>query len=298
MPASSLCAISATSTTQTAIPRCSLLNAPRYHLFNFNNKTVEETPKNTESEPKITEEETKTAQKDAEKPQETQENGQKGEESKQKSEDSQDKTAVKDDAWKAEKAKFEKEIEELGKKITETENALAAEKKKSDKYYTALSRAVADEENTRKIMKREMENMKNFAVSKFAKDLLEVTDNLTRGLQSVTEDKKKDNDDLEQLYLGVDMTRGIMMKILGKHGVEEYNPLDEKFDPNIHEALCQVNDPSREPNTIADVIQTGFKIKERVLRPAKVATVMSRPGETKNTAEEKPAEEKAEKKSI
>lgn len=109
--------------------------------------------------------------------------------------------------------------------------------------------------------------MKVFAITKFAGEVLEVNDNIERALNA---NKDLPDKETNTLYEGTLMTQKVLGKILERNGVIPLNPEGEKFDPNLHDALCQVPDPTKEAGSVAFVAQTGYKIKERVLRPAKV----------------------------
>jgi len=131
----------------------------------------------------------------------------------------------------------------------------------------------------------EIEQTKEYSISKFAKDLLDVQDNFTRALDTVSEKSMQNKNEAEKQALytqfveGVSMTQDIMAKTLKKYGIEEYNPLGEKFDPNLHDAVFEYEDLNKEPGTIGEVARTGYKIGKRVLRAARVG-VLKKP--TKN----------------
>lgn len=126
---------------------------------------------------------------------------------------------------------------------------------------------------------REIEQTKEYSISKFAKDLLDVQDNFTRALDSVSEESLKDKSDAQRLDLyvhfvtGVSMTHDIMAKVLKKYGIEEYNPVNLKFDPNFHDAVFEYEDESKEPGTVGEVARTGYRIGKRVLRAARVGVI-------------------------
>lgn len=140
---------------------------------------------------------------------------------------------------------------------------------------------MAENDNTVKRYKLEIEKTKSFAISKFAKDLLDVRDSLkyaddhlnmdeVRALQEIEEVKKR----FEGVYEGMQMTTKIMDQAFARHGIEEFSPMGEKFDPNIHEAVFMIPKHDKyEKNHIGDVMQSGWKIGDRVLRPAKVGIV-------------------------
>eukprot|EP01100_Stratorugosa_tubuloviscum_P001427 TRINITY_DN131_c0_g1_i1.p1 TRINITY_DN131_c0_g1~~TRINITY_DN131_c0_g1_i1.p1 ORF type:complete len:295 (+),score=148.96 TRINITY_DN131_c0_g1_i1:103-987(+) len=139
---------------------------------------------------------------------------------------------------------------------------------------------VSECETIRKTSSKEIENAKKFGIQAFAKDLLDVSDNLKRALECVTEEQIEKNSELKTLADGVKMTRSELYKVFSKHGLEEYNPIGEKFNPNIHSALFQVQDPSKEPGTVCHVMRTGFMLVDRVVRAAQVGVVANRSANT------------------
>ncbi|KAJ3267926.1 GrpE protein 1, mitochondrial [Borealophlyctis nickersoniae] len=151
---------------------------------------------------------------------------------------------------------------------------LLAEK---DKQIVALQdsyrRALADAENVRQRSRKEVEAAAAYAMTRFAKDLLETADVLTLALKSVPESEKTTNEALRNLYEGVDMTKTVLLKTFGRFGVEPYEPVGEKFDPNWHEAIFQAPVEGKEPGTVMACMKTGYKIQDRVLRPAQVGVV-------------------------
>jgi molecular chaperone GrpE len=124
-----------------------------------------------------------------------------------------------------------------------------------------------------------MQTARDFAIQKFAKDLVESIDNLDRALGMVPEEKLKSEGehvkDLVALYDGLQMTESILMSTLKKHGLERFDPsVDcEKFNPNEHEATFMTPQPDKEDNTVFHTQQKGFKLNGRVLRAAKVGVV-------------------------
>ena len=136
---------------------------------------------------------------------------------------------------------------------------------------------MADNDNTIKRYLKQIEDTKEFAISKFAKELLDVRDNLERAnehIKSIDIENTDDVDELKnqfsQIKTGVEMTHSIMDKTLNKFKVVQYDPKGEKFDPNIHEAVFVIPDKEKENDTVSEVMQTGWKIGDRVLRAAKV----------------------------
>lgn len=117
-----------------------------------------------------------------------------------------------------------------------------------------------------------MQAAKDFAIQKFAKDLVETVDNFDLALQNVPSEKLESNDEqykeLKQLHGGLKMTETILMNTLKKHGLERFDPSEagEKFDPNIHEATFQTPQPDKEDGTCFYTTQKGFKLNGRILR--------------------------------
>ncbi|KFZ12806.1 hypothetical protein V502_06910 [Pseudogymnoascus sp. VKM F-4520 (FW-2644)] len=145
-----------------------------------------------------------------------------------------------------------------------------------DKYL----RSVADYRNLQERTKREIQSAKDFAIQKFAKDLVESVDNLDRALAMVPEEKlspveKNEHvNDLISLYDGLKMTEGIMMQTLLKHGLERINPeLEEKFDPNSMEAMFMSPLAGKEDNTVMLTQRKGWKLNGRTMRAAQVGVV-------------------------
>lgn len=131
----------------------------------------------------------------------------------------------------------------------------------------------ADFQNLQRISEREKQTAKEFAISRFAGDLLTTVDVLSLALKSVPPTSLADNPKLAELHTGVDITQKQLLQTLAKHGVKPVDPLGEKFDPNAHEALYSAPMPGKEPGTIIDVQKLGYTIKDRTLRAAQVGVV-------------------------
>ena len=136
-------------------------------------------------------------------------------------------------------------------------------------------RSYAEEENVRRIAKRDVANAKQYANVGFAKSLLDVADNLDLALASVkTEEAEKDPAaSFKVLMEGVEMTNSGLLKAFNQHGIEKFGDEGEKFDPNLHDAIFNMPDPSKEEGSIGQVIKKGYKMKDRVIRAAQVGTV-------------------------
>uniref|UniRef100_A0A7S2CZD9 GrpE protein homolog n=1 Tax=Florenciella parvula TaxID=236787 RepID=A0A7S2CZD9_9STRA len=136
-------------------------------------------------------------------------------------------------------------------------------------------RALADAENARTIAKRDVGNAKQFAVTSFAKSLLDVADNLTLAVASVpTEElEKPENITAKTLMEGVVMTETVLTKTFGQHGLKKYGEVGEKFDPNLHDALFQMVNDELEVGDIGAVLKCGYSLNDRVIRPAQVGAI-------------------------
>eukprot|EP01135_Chromosphaera_perkinsii_P011193 Nk52_evm20s2356 gene=Nk52_evmTU20s2356 len=164
------------------------------------------------------------------------------------------------------KAQFEK-LKHEHKVMEENYNEM------KDKYL----RSLADNENVRHRAEVQVKNAKEFGNQKFAKDLIDVSDVLTLAIKSTPEEQlKADNKPLKDLYEGIVMTEHNLQKVFKSHGLVQFDPIDEPFDPNHHEARFEVDDPSKDPMTVAVVVKTGYHLHSRVLRAAEVGVVRKR----------------------
>jgi molecular chaperone GrpE len=135
-----------------------------------------------------------------------------------------------------------------------------------------MLRTLAEMENLRKRTAREVSDARTYGISGFARDVLDIADNLQRALDAVPAEAKAAADPgLKALIEGVELTERSLHNALEKNGVRRFDPAGEKFDPNVHQAMYEVPDPSVPAGTIAQVIQSGYMIGDRVLRPASVA---------------------------
>jgi molecular chaperone GrpE len=150
----------------------------------------------------------------------------------------------------------------------ERAEALAAEVKDlKDK----LLRTLAEQENLRRRTEREVADSRQYAVTSFAREMLTVADNLRRAIQAVPAEARAADPALANLMDGVDATERGLEQTLSKFGVRQISPKGQKFDPGFHQAMYEVETPDSPPGTVTDVIQAGYVIGERVLRPALVA---------------------------
>jgi molecular chaperone GrpE len=153
-----------------------------------------------------------------------------------------------------------------------------------------LLRALAEMENLRRRTEREVADARAYGIAGFARELLAVADNMRRALDAVGADVRAVADPgIRSFFEGIELTERELLKALEKHGVTRLEPQGEKFDPNLHQAMYEVPDPSVPAGTVVQVVQPGYRIAERVLRPALVAIAKGGP----KVAKEAPANDNA-----
>ncbi|KAM0867461.1 hypothetical protein ACQ4PT_042039 [Festuca glaucescens] len=178
--------------------------------------------------------------------------------------------------------------EDLVKLVLEKDELLTSKDEEIEDMKDKVLRSYAEMENVISRTKRESENAKKFAVQNFSKSLLDVADNLARASSAVKEsfsklDTSEDSSGavplLKTLLEGVDMTDKQLGEVFKKFGVEKFDPLNEKFDPERHYAIFQMPDPSKPSGIVAAVVKVGYMLHDRVLRPAEVGVTEGGPSE-------------------
>jgi molecular chaperone GrpE len=134
-----------------------------------------------------------------------------------------------------------------------------------------MLRTLAEMENLRQRTRREVADAKTYGITGFARDILDIADNLQRALDAVPAEAKAAADPgLKALIEGVDLTEKSLHQALEKNGVKKFDPAGQKFDPNVHQAMYEVPDESVPSGTVVHVVQAGYMIGDRILRPALV----------------------------
>lgn len=141
-------------------------------------------------------------------------------------------------------------------------------------------RSAAEAQNIRRRSEKDVENAHKYALEKFAGELLVVVDNLERALDSAD----RDNEAVTSLVEGVELTHKSFIDVLTKFHLEQVDPAGEPFDPQVHQAMSMVENPDVEPNTVVAVMQKGYTLNGRLIRPAMV--MVSKGGEQKPTIDE------------
>ncbi len=149
------------------------------------------------------------------------------------------------------------------------ERVVALETELADMKDKAL-RALAEAENTRRRAEIDKSDAAKFGVSNFAKALLSVSDNLRRAIEAIPEDLVSENEAVKNLMTGIEATERELLRAFETQKIEKLNPMGEKFDPNLHEVLFEMDAAGQEPGTVLQVVEVGYKIHDRLLRPARV----------------------------
>ncbi len=150
----------------------------------------------------------------------------------------------------------QQQINELTKKLAET--------------HDKMLRALAELENTRRRTERERQDTAKFSVASFARDLLTVSDNLRRALNAIPKNELDKNEQLKTIFVGVESTERELFRIFENNGITKIDPMHKKFDPNLHEVLFETPAEGKDSGIITQVIEPGYMIHERLLRPARV----------------------------
>ena len=154
----------------------------------------------------------------------------------------------------------------------EQADAVAEAKREATEFKDKLLRTLAEMENLRKRTEREVLDARLYGIAGFARDVLAVADNMHRALETIGPGVRESTDaKVRALIEGVALTERELLKTLEKNGVKKFSPQGEKFDPNLHQAMYEVPTSDLPPGQVAEVIQAGYMIGERVLRPAMVA---------------------------
>ena len=170
----------------------------------------------------------------------------------------------------AEAAKAEAELGEMGDesdaKIAQLEAALLQSEAKVKEQQDGVLRAKAEVENMRRRTEQEVDKARKYALNKFAEELLPVIDNLERAIQAAD----AENETVKPILEGVELTHKTFVDVVAKFGLKEINPEGEVFNPEFHQAMSIQESPDHDSNTVMFVMQKGYELNGRVLRPAMV----------------------------
>jgi molecular chaperone GrpE len=157
-------------------------------------------------------------------------------------------------------------VEEALADIAEAEITLESLQEELEAAKEAALRAQAEAQNARRRSEQDVEKARKFALERFAGEMLSVVDNLERALDATGDDA----DAVKAMAEGVDLTLKGLLDVLSRFNIEQVDPLAEPFDPNLHQAITMLPNPDMEPNTVMDVMQKGYTLSGRLIRPAMV----------------------------
>ncbi|ODN42843.1 nucleotide exchange factor GrpE [Piscirickettsia litoralis] len=160
----------------------------------------------------------------------------------------------------------------LENRIAELETALAEAETKVKGHWDTALRTKAEAENVRRRAEREAVQARQFALEKFSRELLDVVDTLERALEA-----KGEGEAFNTMHQGVELTLKMLNDRLEKFNVKAIDPVGEAFNPELHEAMSMIEDPKAAPNSIVAVMQKGYLLNERLLRPARVIVAKAQP---------------------
>ncbi|HEX9464838.1 MAG TPA: nucleotide exchange factor GrpE [Alphaproteobacteria bacterium] len=170
---------------------------------------------------------------------------------------------------------------ELAKRVAELEAEVGRLKDQA-------LRALAEAENTRRRSQREIEENNKYAITNIARDVLPVADNLRRALEGISAEARQADEQLDKFATGVELTERDFLATLERHHIKKVDPLGEPFDHNLHQAVMQVDAPDKPSGAVVQVLQSGYTIHGRLLRPAMVAvakgSATGSAGQTVNTS--------------
>lgn len=158
--------------------------------------------------------------------------------------------------------------------VEELVASLTAAEAKAEENWNQLLRVKAEADNIRRRAERDVENAHKYALEKFVNELLPVKDSLEMGLAAAG----AEGADVAKVSEGIELTQKMLAGALGKFGVEEVDPQGQKFNPDLHQAMSMQDVPDAEPNTVINVYQKGYKLNERLIRPAMVVVASANSG--------------------
>ena len=167
--------------------------------------------------------------------------------------------------------------DEIAVELSVEEQLVQAQAKATENWDLYL-RAVAEADNARRRAEQEVSKARKFALEKFSSDLLDIVDNFEMGIAA----SRHDNATIESIREGNELTLKQLVQILERYGVKGVTPEGEKFDPQLHEAISMQPSAEHAPNTVMLVVQKGYTISDRLLRPARVI-VSSKPPESNDS---------------
>ena len=164
--------------------------------------------------------------------------------------------------------------------LVELLDPLEAARAEASELKDKLLRALAESENVRRRAQRDREDASTYAIANFAREMLKVADNLRRALDSIGDEARRESETVESLVVGVEMTEREMLNAFERVGIKPIEALGQRYDHNLHEAMFDVEDATWPAGTIVQVLEGGYMLGERLLRPAKVGMAKGGPAAT------------------
>ena len=140
-----------------------------------------------------------------------------------------------------------------------------------------LLRALAETENVRRRAQKDREDMSKYAITNFARDVLTVADNLRRALDAIPEEARRGDDTVKSIVEGVELTERELLAAFDRYGIKKVDPMGEKFNHDFHEAMFEVPTADAAPGTVVQVMEIGYVLHDRLLRPARVGVAKALP---------------------
>jgi len=169
---------------------------------------------------------------------------------------------------------------------SEHEERITILEEQLDRAKDQMMRALAEAENTRKRAQKDRTDISKYAISSFARDLLDFADNFRRAMEALPKEQTEDSDDhINNILSGLEAMDRDMLSTFEKHDIKKIEPLEEMFDPNFHEVMCEIPTSDSAPGTIIEIIEPGYILHDRLLRPARVAIAKSDDGAHDDTDE-------------
>ena len=186
-----------------------------------------------------------------------------------------------------EKISNKKESQDISENNEKQKETIITPEDKIKELEDKLARTLAEMENQRRRFEKEKEDAFEYGGFSFARESLNLIDNFDRAKQSLENDEKiKGSDSLKKTLEHLDIIKKDIISIFKKNNIEEILAVNKKLDPNLHQAMMEVEDDNKEPGTIVQEIQKGYKMKDRLLRPSLVA-VSKKPEKSGEKSEEK-----------
>jgi molecular chaperone GrpE len=184
-----------------------------------------------------------------------------------------------------------KSLQEVVAALQAEVNDLRNKQAESEDLRDKWLRAHAEMENLRKRAEREREDAAKYAITKLARDIVSVGDNFQRAIDAVPPGAAERDQTLKSFLEGVTMTERELLNVLDRHGIKRVQPMNEPFNPHLHQAVAQVPRPDVPTGTIVEVYQAGYMIEDRVLRPAMVGVAQGGPKPSAPEGSASPANE-------